>query len=683
MKRPAWIRALALLLATVLLYGCSTTTPPTEPSTSTPTTTPTASPTTEPSTPTTAPHEHSYTTEVIAPTCTSEGYTIYSCACGHTYNDDYIEKAAHTYEETVIAPTTEAEGYTLYICTVCSYAYKDNYTDKLVEDTLTAAQKNSIAMLNYLATLTQEINSSRNSRMFLEEAYASLINNTNPEEVNELTESHLVSLLDTIEAYRLIAVQRERLAYIYNQNKAKAIQEAIPNPVSVLSAASSMDVKRLVLSVAYMAVDSVTSYNKYNDELDQAYLKDGWALDDQEANNLHESRKYAFRFMIEIVRNENLPGDLALNETAVEDFVKYTNNDNLHQRLQFLESSENTYRGFGNYWLALADCYYQLEEFEKCLNAMAMYEEYQVNIFRKDYYLAQSIPFAIAAAAEVYEGAEYIAFAEKYLELLVENTEPTEWTLRYIAAQIYVDLYTKTNDVAYLDEAYKLTKNNVNYLVDKQRELTEVYLADIKDATIPNDATNEEKERIKKHNDAMREARKTELPPVYEPLLLNCELLFALIDKIDVPASEKTSIEAILGINSSDVFLTEPLINRYDFTPHQINVTGTYDRALLKLPVSCLSADSVIRVSVTEGGVTTVHEDWRVTEVKRTEEGFDAYMATFSSESAKTQKWSADSTVLVEIFDAANSEYEPIVLQFKVKNYTVFILEFIEFEQVS
>ena len=59
-------------------------------------------------------------------------------------------------------------------------------------------QKNSIAMLNYLAVLSQEINASKNSRLFLEEAYASLINNTNPEKVNELTESHLCSLLDTI-----------------------------------------------------------------------------------------------------------------------------------------------------------------------------------------------------------------------------------------------------------------------------------------------------------------------------------------------------------------------------------------------------------------------------------------------------------------------------------------------------
>ena len=74
-------------------------------------------------------------------------------------------------------------------------------------------------MLNYLAVLSQEINDSKNSRMFLEEAYASLLNNTNPEKVNELTQSHLSSMLDTIEKYRMISVKRDRLQYIYDQKK--------------------------------------------------------------------------------------------------------------------------------------------------------------------------------------------------------------------------------------------------------------------------------------------------------------------------------------------------------------------------------------------------------------------------------------------------------------------------------
>lgn len=683
MKRPIWMRALALVLA-MLLTGCATNTPSGESTTPSTTSTPETTNTTESGSTTNTDHAHKHTaTEVVAATCTAEGYTVYVCDCGDTYNDDFTEKAEHTYEETVIPPTAESEGYTLYMCTVCNYAYKDNYTDKVVDDGLTAEQRNSIAMLNYLATLTQQINASRNSRMFLEEAYASLINNTNPEEVNELTESHLCSLLDTIEEYRVIAVKRERLEYLYNQNKAKAIREAIPNPMAVLSAATSLDVKRLVASIAYMAVDSVSSYNAYNDELDQTFLQDGWALDDEEANALHESRKYAFLFMIEMVREDNLPGELALSENAVENFVTWTTNDNIVQRLQFLESEEDTYRGFGNYWLARAECYYELKDYENCLEAIEMYKEYQADIFRKDYYLAQIMPKSIAAASEVYSDQDYIAYAEEHLKMLVNNTESNEWALRYFAAQIYADLYTKTNDIKYLDLAYELTLNNVNFLVNEQKQLTATYLANVQEVTIPDGATKEEKNQIKEYNKALKNNRKTELPAVYEPLLLNCELLFALIEKVDVSSSERAKIDSILGVNGSNVFLTIPLVNRYASGAKNIDVTATFSKTTLTIPAYCVSANSVVRVSVTENGKTTVYEDWTIKEVKRSDDGFESFVVTYTSEKAKDQAWSADSTVVVEILDEAGSEYDPVVIRFKVSKYSKFIWETVEFEQVS
>lgn len=683
MKRPIWMRALALVLA-MLLTGCATNTPSGESTTPSTTNTPETTDTTESGNTANTDHTHKHSaTEVVAATCTAEGYTVYVCDCGDTYNDDFTEKAEHTYEETVIPPTAESEGYTLYMCTVCNHAYKDNYTDKVVDDGLTAEQRNSIAMLNYLATLTQQINASRNSRMFLEEAYASLINNTNPEEVNELTESHLCSLLDTIEEYRVIAVKRERLEYLYNQNKAKAIREAIPNPMAVLSAATSLDVKRLVASIAYMAVDSVSSYNAYNDELDQTFLQDGWTLDDEEANALHESRKYAFLFMIEMVREDNLPGELALSENAVENFVTWTTNDNIVQRLQFLESEEDTYRGFGNYWLARAECYYELKDYENCLEAIEMYKEYQADIFRKDYYLAQIMPKAIAAASEVYCDQDYIAYSEEHLKILVNNTESNEWALRYFAAQIYTDLYTKTNDIKYLDLAYELTLNNVNFLVNEQKQLTATYLADVQEVTIPDGATKEEKNQIKEYNKALKNNRKTELPAVYEPLLLNCELLFALIEKVDVSSSERSKIDAILGVNGSNVFLTIPLINRYASTTKNIDVTATFAKTTLTIPVYCVSANSVVRVSVTENGKTSVYEDWTIKEVKRSDDGFESFVVTYTSENAKNQAWSADSTVVVEILDKAGSEYDPVVIRFKVSKYSKFIWGTVEFEQVS
>ena len=56
------------------------------------------------------PHEHSYTAEVTAPTCTVPGFTTYTCACGDTYTAD--ETAVVPHVDTDLDITCDFEGCT-------------------------------------------------------------------------------------------------------------------------------------------------------------------------------------------------------------------------------------------------------------------------------------------------------------------------------------------------------------------------------------------------------------------------------------------------------------------------------------------------------------------------------------------------------------------------------------------
>ncbi len=42
---------------------------------------------------------HNYKSVVTAPTCTSEGYTTYTCHCGDTYTGDYVDALSHNYKD--------------------------------------------------------------------------------------------------------------------------------------------------------------------------------------------------------------------------------------------------------------------------------------------------------------------------------------------------------------------------------------------------------------------------------------------------------------------------------------------------------------------------------------------------------------------------------------------------------
>ena len=102
-------------------------------------------------------HTHDYTATVIQPTCTEGGYTLHECDCGDSYQDnetdplghDYVESGVdtytctrcgssytthtHSYTATVVEPTCTERGYTLYEC-ACGHSYQSNFTDALDHD---------------------------------------------------------------------------------------------------------------------------------------------------------------------------------------------------------------------------------------------------------------------------------------------------------------------------------------------------------------------------------------------------------------------------------------------------------------------------------------------------------------------------------------------------------------------
>lgn len=77
--------------------------------------------------------EHAFTaSDVIAPTCSMEGFTLYSCDCGEFYTQDHVPATGHHYTaETVVEPTYDAGGYTVYVCADCGDTYHGDHTDKL------------------------------------------------------------------------------------------------------------------------------------------------------------------------------------------------------------------------------------------------------------------------------------------------------------------------------------------------------------------------------------------------------------------------------------------------------------------------------------------------------------------------------------------------------------------------
>lgn len=569
---------------------------------------------------------------------------------------------------------------------------KSNEVDE--EEVLSDTQRNSVNMLNYMTVLTQKINQSPNNQVFLENAYSSLKNDLYPNAVDNKTQAQSTSLLDTINGYRMISVKRDRLEYIYEQNKAQALRQAIPNPMGLLSAVQSGSTLKAAASILYMAVDAKSSYDAASSQADLQFLKDGWELDDQTADELHNSTKNALNYMYNMVRDYDLPGDYALNDESVEAFVSWTAKENLVSKISWLESNQKTYEQFGSYWLELVKDYYDAENYAQCLDALNHYEKVSTRIFRKDLDYAQVLPMAIISARETMSENQYVEFADKYCDLILANTkkysdsEDFDWSKRYFVAQIYLDLYAKTNNAAYLESAYNIAFENVNILADSQKELNKTYLAEVKQIEKKKGATKREKKEVKEYNKALKDERKIALPPVNESLYLNCDLLFALADKLDISQLEKDKIDSILHDNNKQMFLTKALDNRFWFD-HKNDMVKAKDITLefngkkLVVPATCVTDRSSIIVSVKRGKKKHVIKDWKVKEVVRPKNSkVSDFEVTYESEKGSKYKYQDGDAITITIVPVSETPEENLVFTYNAKAEKVaFVFNHIAFER--
>ncbi|MBO4983088.1 MAG: hypothetical protein J6D23_03435 [Clostridia bacterium] len=80
---------------------------------------------------------HDYSEEIVAPTCTEEGYTNVTCkreGCEYSEKKNTTPALNHDLKENVVAPTCEEAGYTAITCTRCDYSETKNPTEATGHD---------------------------------------------------------------------------------------------------------------------------------------------------------------------------------------------------------------------------------------------------------------------------------------------------------------------------------------------------------------------------------------------------------------------------------------------------------------------------------------------------------------------------------------------------------------------
>lgn len=559
------------------------------------------------------------------------------------------------------------------------------------EETPETPQRKAVNMLNYITVLTQEINASKGSRVYLDSVKSSLKNNLALSAIDSETQKQINNLWKTIDGYSMVSIKRERIEFMYEQNKAQAMRQAIPKPLGMLSAVQSGNALKAAASVLYMAIDAKASYERASTAADLQYIQDGWELDDAEAKELSVSQLNLLNYMINMSRSNGFPDDWALKPDDVEAFVEWTSKDDpsdLTSKIKWLEKNEEVYCEFRTYWLELAQNYYEAKKYRECLEAIERYEEVAMHIFDKDFDYAKTLSLAIVSAKTELKKSEYVEYATKYAKVIIDNCDDEDWALLYFAAQVYVDLYACTGEKSYLEEAYKIAFNSANELAYEQADLNKAYLNPIQKQEPEKGASARQKKEVKKYNSLISQIRKTELPPVNEFFYLNCELLFALADRLDKPFAARREIDAIVHKDGGCIFLTDALDDRFWASKSVIPIDSDeidieFNGEKIVIPASCLTDRAVVTVSISNGTVLT---DWEVKEVKRPKNSTDCseFMVTITSKDGKKHKFTAGETITITIVPVSDTKDYVIEFRYKVvEKKTLGVIKGIEIERIT
>ncbi len=266
--------------------------------------------------------------------------------------------------------------------------------------------------------------------------------------------------------------------------------------------------------------------------------------------------------------------------------------------------------------------------------------------------------------------ADCIRALQHYAAALVANTAGDDWDMRYFAAQTYIDLYVRTQEKAHLQTAYDLLLSNVNHLVRTQLDMNEAYAAKVQTVTVPDGATKQEKADIQVYNKLLEERRKTELPPVYEPLLLSCQLLMTVADELKADDAVRSRADAILHPDGAPLYLVQALDDVFYLSRRETAAAASCQsnasRRYVTFPSRLITEHGLVRGTLARGESVTVFDDYALTFTNRMDENALYATATYSSKAADSFAYKAGDVLTVEVIPHTAVNAQSTLFRFEV-----------------
>ncbi len=481
---------------------------------------------------------------------------------------------------------------------------------------------NLLNEFTYYTTLVKE----ENSRIGLDSLYDDLLNNYDPQSIDSTTNDRMLSLLNTITNLKIINLKKERLEIIYDYKRSQTISSAIPSVFSVIGsvkylgdAAKSFhgekgdQVDGIVSAIqglgiiAHSITSSYYTHKAAEDSLTADYLVEKYELEYSQMRDINNILTTSLSYQNSYANENNIDKKFVLNEQLAKAFASQIVEENKGKALDYLKDRQSQYKYFPRYWLELAALYYQNGLYNKCLETIDYYNnnfDYR-QMYRQNIRYGQILVYGVSAYLNTCDDTGMIIDKVlPWLQIIQENTSDEDWYQRYYCAMVYINIYGRTGDSRYLEEAYQLIKLNINTLYNRQKELNEAYTDEISEPEKNEykQMTTTAAEETKKYYEELKKDQK-KLPQMDPSFVSNLKILIQLIQYFDIGSVNDISfVKDVLFAPQLKAYMTGDkyaegnlyVYSEKDFSLYMTWLVAFGNSMVLKIPAVFLNDGSTI-----------------------------------------------------------------------------------------
>lgn len=301
-----------------------------------------------------------------------------------------------------------------------------------------------------------------------------------------LTAPYINMFNDTIKENKSIEQKRQRLEYLYNQNKASLVSALVPNALHFVNIAMTAgNPLRAMIAIGGASLSSVSSYVSEKQKQNLELIQKEWELDDSQVDIFESLSEWLRTYLSKACEKYGITNDQLASVNTLRSFIKlcsqYDYRDDKQARELLLKLDTGNFKSelafFPEYWGEIAKAAYGAENYELSLQYIDNFEDSYVKTMYHDENYSQILK--IKAYCLLQKDNIDIPIADELCRIadsIYALSPASEWADLYFCVELYEEMKKLNNSSSIRAKQIRLMEEVVDKVADEYKKNVDDYI---------------------------------------------------------------------------------------------------------------------------------------------------------------------------------------------------------------